>query len=96
MVMAASSVINHANALMIFFLTNILQVQGRITLEIKKTLLIDDSIPLSQRQLSSSSFFNLVSLNPHSTHLYITELPISFSGGISPPQHAHFMSTGLA
>ena len=40
----------------------------------------------------SCSFFTLLSLNPHSVHLYISELPISFSGTMSPPQHAHFIT----
>jgi len=34
-----------------------------------------------------------VSLNPQSAHLYNTELPISFSVSMSPPQHAHFIIT---
>ena len=94
-VMTACSVINHDSALIDFFLNTILQTQGRITFEIQKDS--DEGISLSQHQLfSSASSFNLVSLNPHSAHLYITELPISFSGSISPPQHAHFMATGMA
>ena len=43
--------------------------------------------------LFSCFFFNLLSLNPHSAHLYIIESPISFSGSMSPPQHAHFMTS---
>ena len=42
--------------------------------------------------LFSCFFFTLVSLSPHSTHLQNTELPISFSVSMSPPQHAHFMT----
>jgi hypothetical protein len=42
--------------------------------------------------LFSCFFFTLLSLNPHSAHLYIIESPISFSGSMSPPQHAHFMT----
>jgi hypothetical protein len=69
---------------------------AKICFEIKKDSLFDDWIPLTQSQLfSSASTFNLVSLNPHSAHLYITELPISFSGSIFPPQHAHFVTMGL-
>ena len=40
-----------------------------------------------------SCFFTLLSLNPHSAHLYIIESPISFSGSMSPPQHAHFITS---
>src|SRR5215217_7285653 len=47
------------------------------------------SCPMST--LFSCFFFTLLSLNPHSAHLYIIESPISFSGSMSPPQHAHFM-----
>lgn len=43
--------------------------------------------------LLSWFFFILLSLNPHSAHLYIIESPISFSGSMSPPQHAHFMTS---
>ena len=43
--------------------------------------------------LFSCFFFTLLSLNPHSVHLYIIESPISFSGSMSPPQHAHFMTS---
>src|SRR5215204_7522626 len=43
--------------------------------------------------LLSCFFFTLLSLNPHSAHLYIIESPISFSGSMSPPQHAHFMTS---
>jgi hypothetical protein len=92
--MTACSVINHDSALIEFFLTTILQTQSRITFEIKKDF--DDEMSLSQHQLfSSASAFNLVLLNPHPAHLYIIALPISFSGSISPPQHAHFMATGM-
>src|SRR5215217_1516399 len=49
------------------------------------------SCPMST--LFSCFFFTLLSLNPHSAHLYIIESPISFSGSMSPPQHAHFMTS---
>src|SRR5215210_1044057 len=49
------------------------------------------SYPMSS--LLSCFFFTLLSLNPHSAHLYIIESPISFSGSMSPPQHAHFMTS---
>src|SRR5215210_8985 len=49
------------------------------------------SYPMSS--LLSCFFFTLLSLNPHSAHLYTIESPISFSGSMSPPQHAHFMTS---
>ncbi len=56
-------------------------------------ILMPKPLPISYCLPSSpDSFFTLVSLSPHSTHLYNTELPISFSASISPPQHAHFMT----
>jgi hypothetical protein len=41
---------------------------------------------------SYDSSFILLSLNPHSLHLYIIELPTSLSNSISPPQHVQFLT----